>query len=181
MKYLYLLPLLLIFACTEKEPEIIVDESDLIQVINDYREENGLDRIPESPSLNMVAEMHVIDLAENYEFDTDCNLHSWSDQGEWSACCYTSDHAEASCMWDKPKELTNYTGAGFEIAAYSSNDMTSEKALDLWKNSIGHNNVVLNIDKWENSHWKAIGAAIYDGYAVVWFGAAEDPELNLVN
>ena len=47
----------------------------------------------------------------------ECNLHSWSDKGPWSACCYTPDHAQAQCMWDKPSELTNYPGNGYEISA----------------------------------------------------------------
>ena len=35
-----------------------------------------------------------------------CNTHSWSANARWSACCYTRDHAQARCMWDKPREIS---------------------------------------------------------------------------
>jgi hypothetical protein len=67
----------------------------------------------------------------NGAFQGDCNMHSWSDKGfnVWNSCCYTSDHAEAECMWDKPREITfgSFTGFGYENAAKSGEgDMTPE-------------------------------------------------------
>ena len=79
-------------------------------------------------------------------------------------------------MWNKPRELTTYPGNGYEIAAWSSIDITAQEAISLWKESAGHNNVILNMDTWSNVEWKAMGAAIYKGYAVVWFGKETDPE-----
>ena len=63
-----------------------------------------------------VAEAHVQDLSYNQPVGGQCNMHSWSDRGSWSGCCYTDDHAASQCMWDKPRELTRYPGNGFEIA-----------------------------------------------------------------
>ena len=152
-----------------------VDEGTLFEMINAYRVSKGLAAIPFSASLTTVSELHVQDLADNQPVKGQCNLHSWSDKGSWSACCYTDDHTAKQCMWNKPRELTSYTGDGFEIAAWSSVDITVEQAVSLWKGSAGHNNVILNKDIWKDVEWKAMGAAIYHGYAVVWFGKETDP------
>lgn len=143
---------------------------DLASIINQYRVSQGLTAIPISPSLTFVAEEHVKDLANNQPAQGNCNMHSWSDKGNWSACCYTDDHAQAQCMWDKPREMTDYTGNGYEISAWSSGDITENQALEIWKASSGHHNVIINEGVWSNIEWNAIGAAIYKGYAVVWFG-----------
>jgi len=148
--------------------------AELVDEVNAYRMMNGLQAIPLSPSLCNVAEQHTQDLYDNAPHaPAGCNLHSWSDQGAWSACCYTPDHAEAQCMWDKPSELTVYPGYGYENAA--SGVATAAGALNLWKNSSGHNDVILNQDIWTNLTWNAMGASIYQGYAVLWFGQQVDP------
>ncbi len=166
--------------CKKEEQDLVKDKSDneIVNIINDYRVSKGLSKIPISPSLNKVAALHVKDLADNHPDNSPCNLHSWSDKGSWSSCCYTPDHAKASCMWNKPRELTSYKGDGYEIAAWSSNNITAKYALEIWKSSSGHHNVIINASTWSNHTWKAIGGAIYKGYAVVWFGKEEDPEKN---
>jgi len=165
--------LLLVTSCEEEK---VVAKDDLAGLINEYRNDRGLAEIPLSVSLTKVAELHVKDLADNQPVKGNCNLHSWSDKGAWTSCCYTDDHAQAACMWNKPRELTDYPGNGYEIAAWSSIDITAEQALSLWKESSGHNNVILNKDIWKNVEWNAMGAAMYKGYAVVWFGKETDPE-----
>lgn len=149
-------------------------EKELYDLIIDYRSTLGLGDIPLSSSLTYVAQQHVNDLVENNPTSNNCNLHSWSDKGNWSACCYTADHAEAACMWDKPRELTDYTGNGYEIAYFQSNEATPEEALSAWQNSSAHNDVILNNGSWSNK-WNAIGLGIRGKYAVVWFGNEEDP------
>ncbi|RDV36763.1 hypothetical protein DV096_16890 [Bradymonadaceae bacterium TMQ3] len=149
---------------------------ELYELIMAYRVENGLPEIPLSPSLSAVADAHVADLNEHPETtDGECNLHSWSDQGSWTACCYTPDHAEASCMWDKPRELSDYPGNGYEISAMSTS-MTPESALLLWQESPDHNAVLLNEDDWSTA-WGAIGVGIAGQYAHIWFGHEADPAL----
>ncbi|MCE7054913.1 hypothetical protein LZF95_09535 [Algoriphagus sp. AGSA1] len=78
-------------------------------------------------------------------------------------------------MWKKPSELTNYKGSGFEIAHGGSEGFvaTAESAFTGWKNSQGHNDVMINGGIWI-SPWKAVGMSIHKGYAVVWFGKEED-------
>lgn len=165
--------LLFVTGCQD---EVMVAKDDLAGMINQYRKDWGLAEIPLSVSLTKVAELHVKDLADNQPVKGSCNLHSWSDKGSWTSCCYTDDHAQAACMWNKPRELTTYPGDGYEIAAWSSIDITAEEALSLWKESSGHNNVILNKGTWSNTEWKAMGVAIYKGYAAVWFGKETDPE-----
>ena len=151
-------------------------ELELIDLVNAYRGENGLAPIPASPSLCIVGHTHAEDLAINAPHaEANCNLHSWSDAGDWSPCCYTPDHAQAQCMWDKPAELTTYPGYGYENAAGGGGAITPQTALDLWKNSPGHNAVILNQGTWANLTWGALGAGIYEGYAVLWFGEEADP------
>lgn len=151
------------------------DAIELINLVNEYRGENGLPAIPASPSLCEVSTLHVHDLSDNspHTQPGGCNLHSWSDQGPWSACCYTPDHAAAQCMWDKPTELTVYPGYGYENAA--SGVGSPAHALELWKSSQGHNEVILNLGIWTNHPWLAIGADVYQGYSVLWFGEQADP------
>ncbi len=156
------------------------EEYKLYDMINEYRKQYNLAKIPVSRSLTYVAQLHVWDLNENKpNSKSSCNMHSWSDKGSWTACCYTSDHAKASCMWDKPRELTNYSGNGFEIShgtfGYNAN---AESALKGWKNSSGHNNVIINKSIWANSKWDAIGIGISGGFAVVWFGKTKDIEIE---
>lgn len=149
-------------------------EKELYDLIMDYRSTLNLGEIPLSSSLSYVAQQHVKDLEENSPVGSDCNLHSWSDNGNWTACCYTSDHAQAACMWDKPRELTDYPGNGYEIAYFHSGEATPAGALNGWKNSAGHNNVMINAGTW-NQQWNAIGVGMRGKYAVVWFGHEEDP------
>jgi uncharacterized protein YkwD len=152
------------------------EEKELYDLMMSYRAELDLDPIPLSVSLTVVAQTHSKDLFENKPVTSECNMHSWSDKGEWTSCCYTSDHAQAACMWNKPRELTNYTGNGYEIAAGSTaSNITPQNALNLWKGSPGHNNVITNSGSW-TKEWKAIGFGMVGGYATVWFGREEDPD-----
>lgn len=149
------------------------EEVKLYREVMKYRGNKGLDSIPLSPSLNLVAKIHVQDLLEHSP-KARCNLHSWSKEGEWTSCCYDGSQKTLPCMWNKPRELTSYIGDGYEIAYWSSEGATAAAALNGWKKSRGHNAVVINQDIWKNIQWKAIGIAIRGEYAVVWFGKELD-------
>jgi uncharacterized protein YkwD len=145
-----------------------------VDLLNVYRSQNGKSTIPCSPSLKKVADTHVHDLNDNKPHEqAQCNLHSWSNKGSWSACCYTSDHAQAQCMWDKPRQLTVYTGNGYENAA--SGVSSPSHAIEVWKSSPGHNEVMLSNGTWASHPWKAVGAGLYNGYSALWFGEVTDP------
>jgi uncharacterized protein YkwD len=150
------------------------EEQVLYDLIMDYRNDKHLASIPISESLSYVALMHARDLNENPPSGR-CNMHSWSGNGPWGKCCYTDDHKKSQCMWDKPAELTNYPGYGYEIAFWSSDTANmAEQALIGWKESKSHNNVMLNLGVWSEHPFKAIGVAIVGNYAVAWFGEEED-------
>lgn len=160
----------------EKPVCLSEEEKRLFDLIMDYRKSKGLKPLPYSAKLTKVAQAHVLDLTNNYDYDTrgECNPHSWSDKGAWSSCCYTKDHAKKECMWDKPKEIANYEGEGYEIAYYSGGEANAVEGLEGWKQSPGHNPLLINSDSWSKIEWKAIGVGIYKHYAVVWFGEKED-------
>lgn len=175
-----------LFAQESKDSTFLVinlseDEIHLYELINEYRTQKGLEIILLSPSLCYVAQQHAIDLSEHEpNAKKRCNLHSWSDNGPWSACCYTSNHKKASCVWDKPRELTNYKGDGYEVAYWTSKPgAVAEDALVGWKKSKGHNQTIINRNSWKSLKWNAIGIGIKDGYALVWFGTEKDPAGSL--
>jgi uncharacterized protein YkwD len=152
------------------------EEKKLYDLIMEYRKSKKLPPIPLSSKLTLVAQTHAKDLSENYEFNpkNKCNPHSWSKKGNWTSCCYTNDHKQASCMWTKPQEIAEYAGNGFEIAYYSSLGASAQEGLDGWKLSPGHNPLLINSGTWSNVKWKAIGIGIYKEYGLVWFGEVED-------
>lgn len=154
---------------------VSVAERTLYEQVMAYRATRGLPAIPLSVSLTRVAQVHAADSeASGPPGNGACNMHSWSGNGAWNGCCYTSDHSNAACMWDKPRELTAYIGDGFEISAWTSGRMTADGALLQWQGSPGHNAVILNEGIWDQT-WRAIGVGIVGSYAHIWFGAVEDP------
>jgi uncharacterized protein YkwD len=155
------------------------EEALLGQLVNEYRANQGLAPVPVTVSLTTVAQWHVWDLDANSPHGGACNLHSWSDGALWTPVCYTADHANASGMWDKPREITAnaYTGNGFEIAYWTSGTASAAGALSGWQNSAGHNDVILNAGIWQSYNpWPAMGVGIRNGYAVIWFGGIADPQ-----
>jgi hypothetical protein len=155
---------------------------ELYNLITKYRSAHKLPAIPLSKSLTQVAKEHAKDLAVNRPDTANCNPHSWSGKGKWKGCCYTPDHKQAQCMWDKPKEIAGYGGMGFEIAYFSGlengkpAEVDVQDALKTWQASPGHNPVLINSGKWKDAQWKAIGIGIYGGYVCVWFGEETDPK-----
>jgi uncharacterized protein YkwD len=154
-------------------------EQDLYDMIMNYREAEGLEKVPISESLTMVAQLHARDLQQYYEQNEKCNPHSWSKNGNWTSCCYTNDHKQSKCMWDKPMEIAGYDSPGYEIAYWHSLAAVPDEALIGWKKSKAHNPVIVNENQWNQVKWKAIGVGIYEQYAVVWFGEMTDHRENL--
>ncbi len=161
---------------------LTANEMRLFELITQYRKDKGLPYIPLSIQLSYVAQVHAKDLFVNHPDKNGCNMHSWSSNGKWTPCCYTPDHKQANCMWNKPRELTNYDSEGFEIShnTWHSDDanytVTATEALAGWKGSEPHNDIILNKSIWKTEKWNAIGIGVYKGYAVVWFGRVVDGE-----
>lgn len=184
MKSIFIATLLLIFTgftfveVPFSEVTLSLEEKKLYELIMEYRKSKDLPPIPLSAKLTLVAQTHARDLTANYKFDADnkCNPHSWSKKGKWSACCYTNDHRQAKCMWDKPREIARYNSNGYEIAYYSSKGATAEEGLAGWKRSAGHNPLIINDGMWSKVQWKGIGIGIYGEYGIVWFGEIADDD-----
>lgn len=155
------------------------EEVELARLTNEYRQQQGLPAVPVSFSLSAVAQWHVWDLAANDPVGGLCNLHSWSGARPalWQAVCYTSNHAQATQMWSKPRQITAnaYWSDGYEIAAGGGGMITPEQALALWQASAAHRAVILNTSLWSDFPWNAMGIGLYQGYAVIWFGTLADP------
>ncbi len=160
------------------------EEAKLVQLLNQYRVQNGLAPVPVSYSLTLVGQWHVQDLNANRP-DTGtgykgqaCNMHSWSTwhPALWNAMCYTPDHHEAPEMWDKPKQISQgvYRGTGYEIAYSSGGQVTAEAALAGWQQSTPHNDVILEQGSWSGKNWPAMGVGLYQHYAVIWFSETAD-------
>ncbi|UWQ19654.1 CAP domain-containing protein [Jannaschia sp. M317] len=158
------------------------EELALYDLIMDYRQAEGLSRIPLSAGLTTTAGRHALDTTENFwaegrDFEPGANLHSWSDAP------YFADHSQPQNMWDAPQRIgTTYPGNGFEISA--AGQSTIEEALRGWQASPGHDPVIVNSGIWERATWQSIGIGIADndqgpyGGVVyhVWFGREVDPE-----
>lgn len=134
--------------------------SELPNLINDYRDQEGLDKIPLAA--------YQPHLACNPQ-----NLHSWSSNGNWTAGCFDLNNgATHPIMWNKPKEIANYPDIGYEISTSGSG--TPSAALAQWKKSSGgHNDVILNKGGWANRTWRALGAVVLQGYGCAWFGEVQ--------
>lgn len=160
---------------TKEDICLSAQEKELYNMIMKYRAENTLDKIPLSKKLTEVAQIHAKDLNENHYIENEkCNMHSWSNAERWKGCCYTSDHADPNCMWDKPNQINGYKGAGYEISYYYSGGVTAEAAIEGWKKSKSHDEVMINKGIWKQAKWTAIGVGIYSGYSTVWFGMVAD-------
>lgn len=174
--------LLLLFAfqpLVAQEVCLGAEEKKLLELINGYRKQKKLPPVPFSAKLTQVAQAHVRDLTAHFDYENrgDCNPHSWSANGGWTACCYTADHKQAACMWNKPREIAGYDSEGYEIAFFSSDGAEASESLAGWKSSPGHNPVIINEGTWKDVGWKAIGVGIKGTYAVVWFGVLEDSSI----
>ena len=156
------------------------EEKKLAQLINEYRDDNNLPSVLISKSLTQVSQWHTIDLFENSPTGGACNNHSWSAARPdlWTAVCYTADHAHASGMWYKPREITGgtYTDNGFENIYWHSSSATAVGAFTGWKNSRGHRETILEQGIWRGMRWQSMGIGIYKNYAALWFGKAADPQ-----
>ncbi len=171
-------------AIAQAPSSISSDEAELVSLVNEYRTSMGLKSVQLSRSLTMVAQLHAMDLAINKPAASmnpqrkGCNLHSWSDRGEWSSVCYTNDNRFADRMWNKPREITKdlYSGYGFENAYFTSADRVDvRRVLEGWKRSPKHNALILESGVWQGSKWPVIGVGVHQNVAVIWFGDKDDP------
>ncbi|MCX6244059.1 MAG: CAP domain-containing protein [Bacteroidetes bacterium] len=154
---------------------VSVMENKLYNMINAYRQRYDLPPIPLSKSLCFVASTHVKDLFFHHPDQGSCNSHSWSDQGSWRPFCYPRDENKKNSIWDKPKELTEYRGKGYEIVYWENSPAVIDSIIVFWKSMDYFNSFLMNTGKWQGKRWNAIGIGIYENYACAWFGELADP------
>jgi hypothetical protein len=161
-------------------------EGDLARMINEYRASLNLPPLQISKSLSLVAQQHAWDTVNNSNAwpappaGKTCNMHSWSgvvnpalQQGTWTANCYTSDHANAQGMWNKPGQIAGFPGEGVENSFASSGTATAAGALTAWRNSPGHNNVITQQGGW--GPMASMGVGMSGGVAHLWLSWVTDP------
>ncbi|CAF3789029.1 unnamed protein product, partial [Rotaria sordida] len=155
-------------------------EQEIFTLINNHRRQYGLPSLLPSDNLAYVAHTHAIDIIDNSPDVNGGNMHSWSNKGKWRPVKYTPDHQQAHLMWSKPSEISNYKFNGFEISfGYAQNvrktmTISPTEAFNSWKNSPGHNGVMIQLGTFQNTPMKAMGVGVYKGYACVWFGQQID-------
>ena len=149
-------------------------ELELAQSINKTRIAKGLPEVPLSRSLCYVADVHAKDLYFFHQGGGNCSLHSWSDKGRWSGCCYENPKTDGRCMHNKPSELTDYSGLGFELVYWDNTTSCSENALSVWLQNTSTSAMWFNSKAYEIYDWNAMGVSIFKGYVIVWFGTIHD-------
>lgn len=161
---------------SQAQQGVCIDEEELALAnqVNHFRKQNDLNVLPVSAALSYVADVHVKDLYLHYNPLGDCNLLSWSDGGRWKECCASGE--DYDCMHGKPAELTQYRGKGYELVYYQNTQVTSGLAFNAWKENASAKNMILQQGKYEDKNWQALGVALFDGYASIWFGESTDDQ-----
>lgn len=163
-----------------REDSIDAEEYQLYQLITEYRTSLGLPELELSHALTVTAARHTLDTRYNIgEFlmtPDAARSHSWSD-----APYFSNQPNTYPAMWKAPERLeTGYPTLGYEISVGFlgdgiSTDFPPQLAFDQWRASPLHNPQMTNTGQWANITWEAIGVAIHQGIAHVWFGEANDP------
>ena len=153
---------------------ITQNETILFNMINDMRRQGKMQLIPLSDKLCKVAHIHIDDLLASKPQEKGCSLHSWSASGNWSACCHTKDPSGIQCMKSKPKEITGYSGNGYELIYWGEDNATPSEASALWQQVDASADMIMCRGKWKGYDWKAMGVGIKNGYAVLWLGDKTD-------
>lgn len=167
--------------------DLCIDEDaySLYEAINTYRQKLNLDAISLSASLCYLAQMHVQDLAANFDMEnawqSDCGMKSWSDKGHWKAFCYPKDQSGKRDIKDKAKELTPYAGKAWEILYWENNDWAplADKVLNLWLEIPQSSDMLCNTGKYKSKVWRSIGVAYMNGYVSVFLGTLTDKQKSI--
>lgn len=149
-------------------------ENNLFEMVNRLRTDYGKPQLQLSASLSYVADLHVGDLENNHPDTSICNLSSWSDKGDWTACCYNKYLHKPGCMWDKPKELTPYPYRGYELVTFFEDDFNTDSISNLWSDSKEVLDMILTRGNYAKKKWVCAGIGISNNYVSLWFGQRKD-------
>jgi len=153
---------------------ITPEEDRLMKMINTFRKQNKLPEIQVSASLCFVAKTHASDLQLNRPDTSVCNTGSWSNKGNWKSCCYNPYVYKPECMWDKPKELTQYTYRGYELSYFEESIVQADSIFKLWVNATAVVDFILGKGDHSDKKWAAMGVGLSDNYVSLWFGQRID-------
>jgi hypothetical protein len=148
--------------------------NELENEINKERSRNGLGPLKCDHNMRWVANQHVNNQLDNgytfgKEFPNGCNGHSWFGA---VGCCFSTDSATWPCMWNKPLELSKWDDRnGYEISSWTTGAMTPATALESWRGSSGHYNVILTQGEWTDL--KTVGCGWRKTVAHCWFAKTE--------
>ncbi|NKC30654.1 CAP domain-containing protein [Falsiroseomonas selenitidurans] len=158
------------------------EEMALYRLLMAHRAAHGLPPVPLSRALSITAARHAVDTVENLG-----GFHV-GEPGEsrahaWSYMPYDGRNpATWPGMWEAPGRLgTGYLPAAYEISTGITGPgnppMTPAIAMQSWRASPAHEDVILNRGQWSPArlHWRAVGIGLYRGVAHVWWGAEPDP------
>jgi hypothetical protein len=81
---------------------------------------------------------------------------------------------QGECIRNKPKELTAYTGEGYELTYAEVFNTNADTVFKFWSSIDEANEFLLNEGPWEKKSWRAMGIGIYKSYAVLWMGQKTD-------
>lgn len=152
------------------------NEHNLFNKINEIRADYDKNEIQLSKSLSYVASVHIVDLETNHPDTSICTSSSWSDKGNWTPCCYNSYVHDPDCMWEKPKELTNYQYRGYELITFFEEEFTIDSIINLWTDSRDVLDMILTRGRYEKKKWLCGGLSIGNNYVSVWFGQRRDSQ-----
>ncbi|MCF8348844.1 MAG: SPOR domain-containing protein [Bacteroidales bacterium] len=150
-------------------------EMQLFEKINELRSNYEKESLQLSASLSFVAKTHVNDLILNHPDTSICNLSSWSDKGLWTPCCYNSYVPNPECMWDKPKELTNFTYRGYELVLYFDDKPVADSVIGLFNETKEALDMVLTQGEYKGKKWVSCGVGINEHFVSIWFAQRKDP------
>ena len=145
-------------------------ETDILNLVNEYRVQNGLPELQISQALCYVADVHVKDLYYNKPQDKCGSLNSWSKNGDWKSLCFYKTRNAVKKMKKKPAELTNYKGQSIEIYYYNNGIVNANDVVSSWKLFPQFNSVILNQQPYASPKWEVMGIAEFNGYISLWFG-----------
>ena len=141
-------------AVTCNHDSINAEEQRLIQLINQYRRNQGLGNITISDELSKVANRHLLDLSNNLE-NYDRDGKDW--RFGWSNCPYDGNNPNTfTCLWDAPSRFNvNNAGKGVEIICGGHNTISAEEAWQCWQQNPALKAIILNQGQWNNHQWQA--------------------------
>jgi len=153
---------------------ISAEDNKLYESINLFLLENGQKELSLSKSLSYVANLHITDLIQNHPDTSICNLSSWSNNGNWTSCCYQKYVPNQDCMWDKPKELTNFKYRGYELVLFFEEEFNSDTVMQLLLSSNAVIDMLLTKGDYSKKKWVCLGLANNKEYASIWFAQRAD-------